>query len=71
MLSEKTKTYQFKECEQTKIQGDLDLITSISIIKSSSTKTTSIDTSNVRNTRVQEISKNHKRIITKEDANDD
>ena len=67
----KTKTYQFKEYEQTKIQGDLDLITSISIIKSSSTKTTSIDTSNVRNTRVQEISKNHKRIITKEDANDD
>lgn len=59
----KRKQSQFKSCEPVKLQGDIDLISSIKAVSSSTTGDTHIDTKNVRKTREEEAAKAHKPIV--------
>ena len=66
----KRKQNQFKNYETTKIQGDLDVISSINSVVSSSVVETHINTTDVRKTRESEILKTHKKLIIEDENND-
>ena len=66
----KRKQNQFKNYETTKIQGDLDVISSINSVVSSSVVDTHINTTDVRKTREVEILKAHKKLIIEDENND-
>ena len=66
----KNKQKQFKSFEGVKIQGDLDLISSINAISSSKNANSHIDTTNIRSTREKEKTKHHKTFRTGGDDNE-
>ena len=66
----KSKQVQYKSYENIKIQGDLELISSIKTISSTTNADSHIDTKNIRNTREKEKNLLHKTFRTGGDNNE-
>ena len=66
----KNKQTQYKSCENIKIQGDLELISSIRAISSTANIKSHIDTKNIRNTREKEKKLSHRTLRTGGDNNE-